>query len=96
MDDHCTSRRRMLKLGCTAIAAIPLMSLTGNAVAGTNASMRKAFNYQEVSKTAGKNCANCAQFIPGASASAAGACKVIPGDSEIQPTGYCDAYIVKK
>lgn len=94
MDDHSNSRRKLLKLSCTAIAAIPLLSLTGKAFAGTNAAMRKAFNYQETPKD-GKNCTGCAQYIPSASPGTGG-CKVIPGDTEILGNGYCDAFIVKK
>ncbi|MBK1679325.1 high-potential iron-sulfur protein [Rhodocyclus tenuis] len=95
MNDHSTSRRRLLKIGCTALAAIPVLSVAGNAFAGTNAAMRKAFNYQDTAKD-GKKCSGCAQFVPGASPTAAGGCKVIPGDNEIAPGGYCDAFIVKK
>jgi hypothetical protein len=35
------------------------------------------------------------QFMPGASATAPGSCKVIPNDTEISPHGYCMAWAKK-
>jgi hypothetical protein len=35
-------------------------------------------------------CSGCKSFIPGASANAAGSCKVVAGD--ISPTAYCVAF----
>jgi hypothetical protein len=89
MSEHNISRRSLIKLGCTALAAIPVMSLTGNAFAATNAKMRETFKYQATPKD-GKSCANCVQFV------APNGCKAIPGDSEISPSGYCNAYAPKK
>ena len=56
--------------------------------------MRTGFKYQD--KPEGdKNCANCTQFTPGATPKDLGGCKIIPGDTEISPHGYCIAWTKK-
>jgi hypothetical protein len=95
MNDKSLSRRTLIKLGCTALAAIPVLCVTGRAFAATNAGLRKSFNYKDSPKD-GKNCLGCGQFVPGASPTAPGGCKVIPGDTEIAPNGYCDVFVAKK
>jgi High potential iron-sulfur protein len=73
---------------------IPVMVFSGRAVAATNAALRAALKYQ--GKPEGdKSCANCVQFVPGASAKELGGCKVMPGDTEISPQGYCIVWVKK-
>lgn len=87
-------RRQFLKLGSAVLAIIPVIAFSGRAAAATNAAMRAALNYQD--KPEGeKRCANCAQFVPGKTAKDKGGCKVIPGDTEISPQGYCTAWTKK-
>jgi hypothetical protein len=94
MKENQTLRRQFLKFGGAALAMIPVMVVSGRADAATNAALRTALKYQ--SKPEGdKSCANCLQFVPGASAKALGGCKVIPGDTEISPQGYCTAWAKK-
>ena len=94
MKENQTLRRQFLKIGGAALAMIPVMVVSGRADAATNAALRTALKYQ--SKPEGdKSCANCLQFVPGASAKALGSCKVIPGDTEISPQGYCTAWAKK-
>jgi hypothetical protein len=94
MKNHQTQRRRFLKFGGTALVMIPAMITFGQAQAAKNASMRTALKYQ--GKPEGdKSCAQCAHFVPGKSAKAMGGCKVIAGDTEISPTGYCTAWVKK-
>jgi len=89
-----TQRRQFLKLGGIALAMIPVMVHFGRAEAASNASTRTALKYQ--GKPEGdKSCAKCMQFVPGPSAKAMGGCKVIPGDTEISPNGYCTAWAKK-
>ena len=83
------SRRQLLKLGSAALALIPVV-----AFAAKNESVRKSMQYKDTPE-GDKNCANCALFIPGADANAAGGCKVFPGDDEISPKGYCMAWAKK-
>jgi hypothetical protein len=94
MNENQTPRRRFLKIGGAALAAIPLMIVIGRADAATNAAMRASFKYQ--GKPEGdKRCASCVQFVPGASAKDLGGCKIMPGDTEISPQGYCMAWAKK-
>ena len=87
-------RRQFLKFGVGAFATIPVLLVSGQINAATNANMRTALKYQ--SKPEGdKNCANCIQFVPGKTAKDLGGCKVLPGDTEISPQGYCTAWIKK-
>ncbi len=89
-----TPRRRFLKVVGAALVTIPVIGKSGWADAATNATMRTALKYQN--KPQGdKNCANCMQFVPGASAKDLGTCKIIPGDTEISPQGYCSSWVKK-
>ena len=94
MKENQTRRRQFLTIGGAALAMISVMVVSGRADAATNAALRTALKYQ--TKPEGdKSCANCMQFVPGASAKALGGCKIIPGDTEISPQGYCAAWTKK-
>jgi len=94
MIENHAPRRRLLKLGSAAIALAAVAAIPNQAQAAINAALRAALKYQ--GKPEGdKNCANCVQFVPGASAKEPGGCKVIPNDSEISPQGYCAAWAKK-
>jgi High potential iron-sulfur protein len=94
MKENQTLRRQFLKIGGAALAMIPVMVASGRADAATNAALRTALKYQ--GKPEGdKSCSNCMQFVPGTSANVSGGCKVIPGDTEISPQGYCAAWAKK-
>jgi len=87
-------RRQFLKIGGTALVMIPVALVSSRADAATNAAMRTALKYQ--TKPEGdKSCASCLQFLPGTSASSLGGCKVLPGDTEVSPQGYCLAWTKK-
>jgi hypothetical protein len=89
-----TQRRQVLKTASAALAMIPIMLCTDRTFAATNAAMRGALKYQD-KPLVDKSCSNCLQFVPGASAKASGGCKIMPGDTEISPTGYCTAWAKK-
>jgi High potential iron-sulfur protein len=94
MKENQTPRRRFLKIGGAALAIIPVIVASGRADAATNASLRTSLKYQD--KPEGdKSCANCMQFVPGTSAKGLGGCKIMPGDTEISPQGYCIAWVKK-
>lgn len=93
MEKNEMLRRRLLKTG-TALAMFPVIAVSGGAIAASNASLRTSLKYQ--GKPEGdKSCGNCAQFMPGATPKDLGSCKIIPGDTEISPHGYCIAWTKK-
>jgi|ERR1035437_3526333 hypothetical protein len=94
MTKHSTPRRQFLKIGSAALAMIPVVAFSDRAFAATNAAMRTALKYQD-KPLAEKSCGVCMQFVPGAAAKGPGSCKIMPGDTEISPTGYCTAWVKK-
>ncbi len=89
------SRRRFLKLGGTALAAIPILCASGTALAAKNEAVRASMKYQDHPGPDGKDCSACLQFIAGKTPTALGGCKIYPGDTEISPHGYCIAWTKK-
>ena len=94
MKESQMPRRQFLKIGGAALAMIPVMVVSGRADAATNAALRTSLKY-EGKPEGDKSCANCMQFVPGASAKDLGGCKIIPGDTEISPQGYCMVWTKK-
>ena len=88
------SRRNFLKLGGSALALIPVLAVSGNAMAAKNDALRTALKYQGT-PNADKSCSTCMQFVPGKTPKDMGGCKIMPGDTEIAPTGYCTAWAKK-
>jgi hypothetical protein len=94
MNENQMPRRQFLRIGVAALALIPAMVVSGRAEAATNAAMRTSLKYQ--GKPEGdKSCANCMQFVPGTPVKGLGGCKIMPGDTEISPQGYCIAWVKK-
>ena len=93
MTQNQTPRRRFLKIASAGLAVLPIVAI-GNAHAAKNASMRTALKYQDKPMD-GKDCAACMHFVPGAKPKGPGGCKIMPGDTEISPTGYCTAWTKK-
>jgi High potential iron-sulfur protein len=94
MKEAQTLRRRFLGMGAAALALIPVLVVSGRADAATNAAVRTSLKYQ--GKPEGdKSCANCMQFVAGKTPKDLGGCKVILGDTEISPQGYCIAWVKK-
>ena len=93
-EDMKPSRRQFLKIGGAAIAMIPVVAVSGNVMASTNAAMRASMKYQN-KPNGDKQCATCMQFIPGKTPKDLGGCKIFPGDTEISPKGYCVAWAAK-
>ncbi len=91
-DNIESARRRILKLGGAALAMIPVIALSGNTYAATNAAMRASLKYQNKPE-GGKACRGCVQFVPGKTAKALGGCKIYPGDTQISPNGYCTGWV---
>ncbi|MDA8094923.1 MAG: high-potential iron-sulfur protein [Betaproteobacteria bacterium] len=90
--DEKISRRTFLK-GSAMLASIGVVAATGALSRSAYAGVPKAaMQYQDKPKN-GQHCSNCIQFIPGASAKAAGKCKLV--DGAISPNGWCAAYSAK-
>ena len=75
-------------IGAAALAAL----LPSRAVLGQVKLAKSAVAYQETAKN-GKDCDDCIQFVPGASAQAPATCKIV--DGPISPHGYCLAFTPK-
>lgn len=81
------SRRKWLKNISGALTLAPLLfPLQAKAI--TNTGLRAQLKYQNTPKE-NMNCATCLEFLPGKTDKDLGGCKVIPGDDEISPAGYC-------
>ncbi|HEU4620764.1 MAG TPA: high-potential iron-sulfur protein [Burkholderiaceae bacterium] len=85
------ARRTLLKIG-GALAAIPVVAVTGNAFAAQNAALRSALKYQDQPKGE-QRCSTCMHFVPGKTPTERGGCKIIPGDTEISPNGWCVSWV---
>ena len=81
-------RRQFLKLSGAILATIPVMAVSDRVDAETNAAVRAGLKYQGTPE-GDKSCANCMQFV------APSSCKLIPGDTEISPQGYCTVWTKK-
>jgi len=64
------------------------------AYAAKNDALRGSLKYQ-ATPNADKSCSTCMQFVPGKTPKDLGGCKIMPGDTEIAPTGYCAAWAKK-
>ena len=86
------SRRRMLSLIAGSAIAVPAVLAAGSARAAQNKAIRDALKYQD-SPMKDQQCSGCMQFIPGKTPKDRGGCKVIAGDTEISPQGWCSAWV---
>jgi len=85
------SRRKMLKSACVALAVMPLTFIAKQTLASTNATLRLQFKYKNTPQET-MSCISCLEFIPGKTDKDLGGCKVMPGDDEISPNGYCSRW----
>jgi hypothetical protein len=88
MHSNTPNRRRFILLGTATVAGTLLAS---GVAAQTNAGLRSALKYQDTPKGP-QRCDNCMHWVPGPTPTARGGCKVIPGDKEIAPQGWCTAW----
>ena len=94
MKSNPTQRRQFLRTSGMALAMIPILAISDRALAATNATLRGSLKYQDTPQ-AEKQCSNCLQFVPGKTPKDKGGCKIMPGDTEISPQGYCAAWTKK-
>jgi hypothetical protein len=88
-------RRRLLAAGATGLAAGVAMVWSGSSRAQTNPQIRQALKYQDGPK-GDQQCNTCLHWVPGKTAKDRGGCKIIPGDTQISPTGWCTAWAKAK
>src|SRR6202158_4805004 len=90
------SRRQILKVGVTALAAVPLVGYSSMASATQNTAVRTALKFQGT-PSGDKQCSKCVNFIPNkdkpGNNEAVNGCKLYPGDTEIPPNGYCVGFV---
>ena len=85
------TRRTFFKTAGIALALIPLAGIHRQAMATTNPAIRAKLKYQSTPKD-NMTCTSCLEFVPGKTAKDLGGYKVIPGDNEIAPDGYCTSW----
>lgn len=89
------SRRTWLKAATGAAVAVPLVFVAQSALAAKNDAMRGSLKYKDTPE-GNKRCDNCLQWVPGKTPKDRGSCKIMPGDTEISPSGYCVAWVEAK
>jgi hypothetical protein len=90
-----SSRRIWLKTATGAALVSPLVLLSRTGFAARNDALRGSLKYQDT-PSGTKQCSGCMQFVPGKTPKDKGGCKILPGDSEIAPTGSCIAWVELK
>jgi hypothetical protein len=91
MSHFSKSRRKAVSLALGSVVLAPWLLTAGRSRAAQNTEMRAALKYQDTPMK-DQRCSKCAQFIPGKTPKDRGGCKVIPGDTEISPNGWCTAF----
>jgi hypothetical protein len=84
-------RRRLLATGAAGLVAGVAVTWSGAGRAATNAALRQALKYQDGPKD-GKQCNGCTHWVAGATPKDRGGCRILPGDTEISPTGWCSGW----
>ena len=88
---HNHTRRRVIRIAVLPALALPAVLLAREAAAQTNPALREQLKYQDTPMK-DQACTACLEFLPGKTEADRGACKVIPGDDEIAPNGWCTAW----
>lgn len=89
-----TSRRDALQRGLRTTAGVVIIWLVGSRThAEPNKLAKTAVQYTDAGNVPGKDCDDCTQFVPGATAEAPGTCRLVVGD--ISPHGHCIAFTPK-
>jgi hypothetical protein len=84
--------RRSILIGAAALSGLPVLAATQSADAAGTVPQASA-HYQPKPNANGQHCGGCNYFLAGASATAAGQCKLVAG--VISPTGWCQLYAAK-
>lgn len=88
------SRRVALQRGLGAITGVALVGIAGSSAWAAEPKLAKTtVQYVDAGKDEGKDCNNCAQFLPGKTEKDNGTCKIV--DGTINPRGHCIAFTPK-
>jgi hypothetical protein len=89
------ARRAVLQRGLGLVAGPVVAWLVPAGVCGQGAAKlaKDAVSYVDLGTVRGKDCDDCAQFVPGADAKALGTCRIVEGP--ISPHGHCIAFTAK-
>ena len=82
------NRRKWLKSAVVSLALIPFVFFARQTSANTNAALRLQFKYKNTPQET-MSCTSCLEFIPGKTDKDLGGCKLMPGDDQVSPNGYC-------
>lgn len=91
--DKNVSRREAVRSGLGLVGVVVVVVFAGasrGARAQAGKLAKSAVQYTDAGTVKGMDCDDCIQFLPAASAGAAGTCKVVEG--EINPHGHCLAF----
>ena len=88
-------RRAWLQAAVRVAVGAPLGIFVAQTMAAQNGPTRGWLKYQD-SPNMGKDCLGCVEFVPGKTPKDGGGCRVIPGDDEISPNGWCFFWDAKK
>ena len=88
-NDFDSTRRSLLKGAAVAVGGLAVGSAFISKRASAAKAPKSAMMYQN-KPHGSQQCSNCIQFVPGASPTANGTCKVVEG--EISPKAWCVAY----
>lgn len=92
MRTDAMDRRRLLGVGAGGLVVGVATMWSSPGRTATNAPLRQALKYQDASKGE-QRCDNCLHWVPGTTPKDRGGCRIIPGDTEISPSGWCSAWI---
>jgi len=90
-DNSKPATRRNILIGAATLAGLPLLAASGEAQAAGTVPKANA-KYQETPKGA-QHCSLCNYYLPGASPTAVGQCKLVAGP--ISPNGWCSLFAAK-
>ncbi len=84
--------RRSILIGAAALTGLPALVASQSASAAGTVPQASA-HYQAKPNANGQHCSLCNYYLPGASATAVGQCKLVAG--AIAPTGWCQLFAPK-
>ncbi len=93
MKVNIARRKALTHVGAAAVA-IPVMLVVSPAQAKKADAMRTALKYQADPK-GDAQCSTCLHYKGDVAKGAQGTCAIIPGDTEIDATGWCTGFVKK-